>query len=109
MFLPGPVRGSVVALCIVLLAVAGCRTHRERDEKKASPDVLYKRARHSLNSNDFNAAITCCKFRFKLGVRANVLVPASTAGLIVGNVCSSDADAGVKLTPNTLKSTKNGC
>ena len=57
MFLPGPVRGSVVALCIVLLAVAGCRTHRERDEKKASPDVLYKRARHSLNSNDFNAAI----------------------------------------------------
>ena len=57
MFLPGPVRGSVVALCIVLLAVAGCRTHRERDEKKASPDVLYKRARHNLNSNDFNAAI----------------------------------------------------
>jgi len=36
----------VVALCIVLLAVTGCRTHRERDEKKASPDVLYKRARH---------------------------------------------------------------
>jgi len=57
MFLPGPVRGSVVALCIVLLAVAGCRTHRERDEKKTSPDVLYKRARHDLNSNDFNAAI----------------------------------------------------
>ena len=57
MFLPGPVRGSVVALCIVLLAVAGCRTHRERDDKKASPDVLYKRARHDLNSNDFNAAI----------------------------------------------------
>ena len=57
MFLPGPVRGSVVALCIVVLAVAGCRTHRERDEKKQTPDVLYKRARHSLNSNDFNAAI----------------------------------------------------
>ena len=57
MFLPGPVRGSVVALCIVLLAVAGCRTHRERDQKKASPDVLYKRARHDLNANDFNAAI----------------------------------------------------
>ncbi len=57
MFLPGPVRGSVVALCIVLLAVAGCRTHRERDEKKASPNVLYKRARHNLDSNDFNAAI----------------------------------------------------
>ncbi|HEY0766777.1 MAG TPA: outer membrane protein assembly factor BamD [Steroidobacteraceae bacterium] len=57
MFLPGPVRGSVVALCIVLLAVAGCRTHRERDQKKASPDVLYKRARHDLDSYDFTAAI----------------------------------------------------
>jgi outer membrane protein assembly factor BamD len=57
MFLPGPVRGSVLALCIVVLAVAGCRTHHERDEKKQTPDVLYKRARHSLDSNDFNAAI----------------------------------------------------
>ena len=57
MFLSGPVRGSVVALCIVVLAVAGCRTHRERDEKKQTPDVLYKRARHNLDSNDFNAAI----------------------------------------------------
>src|SRR5436309_954530 len=57
MFLPGPVRGSVIALCIVVLAVAGCRTHRERDEKKQTPDLLYKRARHDLDSNDFNAAI----------------------------------------------------
>jgi outer membrane protein assembly factor BamD len=57
MFLPGPVRGSVVALCIVLLAVAGCHTNRARDEKKQTPDVLYKRARHSLDSNDYNAAI----------------------------------------------------
>jgi len=57
MFLPGPVRGSVVALCIVLLAVAGCRTHRERDEKKATPDSLYKKAHKDLRSNDFNGAI----------------------------------------------------
>src|SRR6202023_1796951 len=26
-------------------------------KKRPSPDVLYKRARHNLNSNDFNAAI----------------------------------------------------
>ena len=57
MFLPGPVRGSVVALCIVLLAVAGCHTHREREEKKATPDSLYKKAHKDLKSNDFNAAI----------------------------------------------------
>jgi len=57
MFLPGPVRGSVVALCIVLLAVAGCHTHREREEKKATPDSLYKKAHKGLQSNDFNAAI----------------------------------------------------
>jgi outer membrane protein assembly factor BamD len=57
MFLPGPVRGSVVALCIVLLAVSGCRTHKERDDKKATPDSLYKKAHKDLQSNDFNAAI----------------------------------------------------
>ncbi|HXN80577.1 MAG TPA: outer membrane protein assembly factor BamD, partial [Steroidobacteraceae bacterium] len=57
MFLPGPVRGSVVALCIVLLAVSGCRTHKERDDKKATADSLYKKAHKDLRSNDFNAAI----------------------------------------------------
>jgi len=57
MFLPGPVRGSVAALCIVLLAVSGCRTHKEREEKKATPDSLYKKAHKDLQSNDFNAAI----------------------------------------------------
>jgi outer membrane protein assembly factor BamD len=57
MFLPGPVRGSVAALCIVLLAVSGCRTHKEREEKKATPDSLYKKAHKSLQSNDFNGAI----------------------------------------------------
>jgi outer membrane protein assembly factor BamD len=57
MFLPGPVRGSVVALCIVLLAAAGCHTHREREEKKATPDSLYKKAHKALQSNDFNGAV----------------------------------------------------
>ncbi|HUE48085.1 MAG TPA: outer membrane protein assembly factor BamD [Steroidobacteraceae bacterium] len=57
MFLPGPVRGSVVALCIVLLAVSGCRTHKEREEKKATPDSLYKKAHKDLQSSDFNGAI----------------------------------------------------
>jgi outer membrane protein assembly factor BamD len=57
MSLPGPVRGSIVALCIVLLAVSGCRTHRERDLQKSSPEVLYKKAKQSLDSYDFNNAI----------------------------------------------------
>ena len=57
MFLPGPMRGSVVALCIVLLAVSGCRAHRERDEKKVTPDILYKKAHKSLESSDYNTAI----------------------------------------------------
>jgi outer membrane protein assembly factor BamD len=57
MSLPGPMRGSVVALCIVLLAVSGCRTHRERDAKKVTPEVLYKKAHKSLESSDYNSAI----------------------------------------------------
>jgi outer membrane protein assembly factor BamD len=57
MFLSGPVRGSLVALCIVLLAVSGCRTHREKEDKKVTPEALYKRAHKSLQSYDFNSAI----------------------------------------------------
>src|SRR5882762_8040396 len=57
MSLPGPVRGSAVALCIVLLAISGCRTHRDRDAQKSSPEIIYKRARQSLDSYDFNTAI----------------------------------------------------
>ena len=57
MFLSGPVRGSLVALCIVLLAVSGCRTHRENQDKKVTPEALYKRAHKSLQSYDFNSAI----------------------------------------------------
>src|SRR5262249_30039229 len=57
MSLSGPVRGCVVALCITLLAISGCRTHRERDLQKSSPEVLYKRAKQNLDSYDFNSAI----------------------------------------------------
>ena len=57
MSLTGTVRVGVVAVCIALLfAVGGCRTHKV-DPKKDSPALLYKRARHNLDSNDFNAAI----------------------------------------------------
>jgi outer membrane protein assembly factor BamD len=50
-----PLRGGVLALCVILLAVGGCR-HRE-DLTKSSPEVLYKRAKTALNSYDWNAAI----------------------------------------------------
>jgi outer membrane protein assembly factor BamD len=59
MFLSGPVRGTLVALCVVLLAVSvsGCRTHRLKEEKKVTPEALYKKAHKSLDSYDFNTAI----------------------------------------------------
>ena len=50
------VRGGVLALCMVLLATAGCRSNR-KDLTKSSPEVLYKKAHQSLKSYDFNAAI----------------------------------------------------
>lgn len=50
-------RGGVLALCMVLLATAGCRTHRGKDLTKSSPEVLYKKAHKSLVSYDFQAAI----------------------------------------------------
>jgi outer membrane protein assembly factor BamD len=49
-------RGSVLALCVVLLATTGCRSSR-KDPTKSSPEVLYKKAHKSLDSYDFNAAI----------------------------------------------------
>jgi outer membrane protein assembly factor BamD len=49
-------RGSTIALCVVLLAMAGCRSHRS-DPTKSSPEVLYKKAHKSLESYDFQAAI----------------------------------------------------
>ncbi len=56
MLLPGPVRGGVLALCLVLAAVAGCRTHKA-DDKKVTPEVLYRKAHKSLDAYDFNSAI----------------------------------------------------
>jgi outer membrane protein assembly factor BamD len=56
MFLCAPVRGGLLALCVVLLALSGCRTHREAD-KKITPEALYKKAHKSLESYDFNGAI----------------------------------------------------
>jgi len=57
MFLPGPLRGGALALCLVLLAVCGCHTHKERADKKVTPDVLYQKAHKNLDAYDFNAAI----------------------------------------------------
>jgi outer membrane protein assembly factor BamD len=56
MFWSAPVRGGALAVCVVLLALAGCKTHRV-DDKKLTPEALYKKAHHSLQSNDFNTAI----------------------------------------------------
>jgi outer membrane protein assembly factor BamD len=57
MFLSRPVRGGLIALCVVLLATSGCRTHREKQDKKLTPEALYKKAHKSLDSYDFNSAI----------------------------------------------------
>jgi outer membrane protein assembly factor BamD len=53
----GPVRGGVLAVCIALLALGGCRSHQPKDAAKLTPDVIYKRARKDLDGNDFNGAI----------------------------------------------------
>jgi outer membrane protein assembly factor BamD len=53
----GPVRASLVALCVVLLAVSGCRSHREKEAKKVTPEALYKKAHKALDNYDFNGAI----------------------------------------------------
>jgi outer membrane protein assembly factor BamD len=57
MFRSGPLRASLVALCVVLLAVSGCRTHREKQEKKVTPELLYAKAHKALLNFDFNGAI----------------------------------------------------
>jgi outer membrane protein assembly factor BamD len=56
MSLSGPVRGTVVALCIALFALGGC-AHKNRQLQQSSPEVLYKKAKKSLNSYDYNGAI----------------------------------------------------
>jgi outer membrane protein assembly factor BamD len=57
MSLSSPLRLGVVAVFVgLLVALAGCKTHRA-DPKKETPEMLYKKAHHSLESNDFNSAI----------------------------------------------------
>ncbi len=57
MSLTGPVRGTVVALCIALLALGGCASHKNRLLQQSSPEVLYKKAKKSLDSYDYGTAI----------------------------------------------------
>jgi outer membrane protein assembly factor BamD len=52
-----PVRGGLVALCIVMLGLAGCHPHRIKDERKVTPEALYKKAHKSMEAYDFNGAI----------------------------------------------------
>jgi outer membrane protein assembly factor BamD len=57
MWLSGPMRGGMVALCIALLGIAGCHAHRTREDKKVTPQELYTKAHKALKSYDFNGAI----------------------------------------------------
>jgi outer membrane protein assembly factor BamD len=57
MLLTGPVRGGVVALCVVLLAVSGCRSHREKVLARQTPETLFKTAKKALKNNNYGAAI----------------------------------------------------
>lgn len=50
-------RGGVIALCLALLALSGCRTNREAELKKTGPDILYERAKKNLDGYDFQNAI----------------------------------------------------
>lgn len=56
MTLSGFARGGVVALCIVMAALSGCRSGRDALQH-SGPEVLYKQAKGSLNAYDFNTAI----------------------------------------------------
>jgi outer membrane protein assembly factor BamD len=56
MFLAGPVRGTVVALLVALLALSGC-AHKNRQLQQSSPEVLYKKAKKSLDQYDYGQAI----------------------------------------------------
>jgi outer membrane protein assembly factor BamD len=57
MTLSGFARGGVVALCIALVAISGCRSSRDRALQRQGPEALYKQAQHSLKAYDFNASI----------------------------------------------------
>lgn len=57
MFASGLLRGAVLALCLILLAVPACRTHRGHKVDNSSPEILYRKAHESLNAQDFTTAI----------------------------------------------------
>jgi outer membrane protein assembly factor BamD len=57
MFLTGPVRGGVAALCVVLLALSGCSSHKAKQEKKVTPELLYQKAHKALENYEFGGAI----------------------------------------------------
>jgi outer membrane protein assembly factor BamD len=57
MTLSGFARGGVVALCIALVAIAGCRSNRDRALQRQGPEALYKQAQRSLKAYDFNSSI----------------------------------------------------
>ena len=59
MLLSHPVRGGVVALCVVMLAVcgSGCRSHREKALAKQTPEQLFKTATKDLANNNYGGAI----------------------------------------------------
>lgn len=57
MTLSGIARGGVVALCIALVALAGCRTNRDRNLSRQGPEALYDQAQRALKSYDFNSSI----------------------------------------------------
>jgi outer membrane protein assembly factor BamD len=56
MSLSGSVRGTVVALCIAMVALSGC-SHKNRELRQSSPEVLYKKAKKALDSYDYNSSI----------------------------------------------------
>jgi outer membrane protein assembly factor BamD len=55
MSLSGTLRASLIALCLVVLTTSGCKTHRT--PQQSSPEALFKKAKKSLDSFDFNGAI----------------------------------------------------
>jgi outer membrane protein assembly factor BamD len=51
----GLMRAGVIALCLALLASPGCRSRR--DLLSSSPELIYNRAKQSLNGQDYNNAV----------------------------------------------------
>jgi hypothetical protein len=56
----------------------------------------------------FSPVITCWRLAFNDGVRASVVVPASTAGLISGRDSLSSWVAGASCVPSVFRSARNG-